>query len=110
MKNLQHIIIGLLAVLLVIVVVQSVVPRKYVPQEREVVPEVACVGTPIVVDYAFEGGYLEPWACEQQCADDQPRFVLYSNGKATQCETPPGCNDFGEDSGVTCIPPVSTTS
>lgn len=105
MHTFQRGVIGLLGILLLIVVAQSVIPSQYVPQEREPVEEQACIGTPIRVEYAFNGGYLDPWACEEQCGSDQPRYVLYSNGKATQCETPPGCNDFGEDNGITCIPP-----
>lgn len=108
MKTFQRIVIGLLAVLLIVVVVQAVIPREdYVPEEREPVEEQACIGTPIRVDYAFNGGYLDPWACQEQCTDNQPRYVLYSNGQATQCETPPGCNDFGEDNGITCTPPAA---
>lgn len=110
MKTFQRIVIGLLAVLLIVVVVQALIPREYVPEEREPVQEQACVGTPIRVDYAFNGGYLDPWACEVQCQDGQPRYVLYSNGRATQCETPPGCNDYGEDNGITCVPPADAAA
>lgn len=108
MKTLQRTVIGTLGVLLVIVIAQTLLPRQYVPQEPQVVPEQVCTGEPIVVDYPFEGGYLDPWACKVQCDDGRQRYVLYSNGLATQCETPPGCNDLGEDRGVTCVPPESS--
>ena len=107
MKTFQRVIIGILAVLLIVVVVQAVLPNEYEPQPNEPVTEQACVGEAIKVDYAFEGGYLDPWACQVQCGDSRPRYVLYSNGKATQCETPPGCNDYGEDNGITCTPPAA---
>lgn len=64
----------------------------------------ACIGTPIEVDYAYHGNMLAPHACAQQCNTNVQRYVLYTNGKATQCQTLPGCLDWGEDQGVTCIP------
>ncbi|MDO8648391.1 MAG: hypothetical protein Q7R81_01270 [Candidatus Peregrinibacteria bacterium] len=81
------------------------------PQARpeEPIVEEECVGEPIVVAYAYEGTVVEPHACLPQCSDDLPRYVLYTNGKATQCEPPPGCNDFGEDTGVTCKVPAMST-
>lgn len=109
MKTLQRVIIGILGVLLLVVAVQALVPQQYVPEEQEPVTEQPCTGTPINVDYAFTGGYLEPWACQQQCGTTQQRYVLYTNGKATQCELLPGCNDYGEDNGQTCTPPVGMT-
>lgn len=65
-----------------------------------------CVGEPIVVDYAYDYAMLEPHACKIQCSDSKPRYIQYTNNMATQCETPPGCNDLGEDRRVTCIPPA----
>ncbi len=108
MKSFQNTIFVVLGVLLLVVAIQSVVPRSYTPEEVEPYTEQACEGTPIKVSYAFTGGYLEPWACQQQCDDQIQHYVLYSNGKATQCETLPGCNDFGEDNGQTCTPPVES--
>lgn len=105
MKSLQRVIIGILGVLLLVVIVQSVLPENYEPEESIPVTEAPCEGTPIKVEYAFEGGYLDPWACQPQCADGVQRYVEYSNGKGTQCETPPGCNDWGEDRGITCTLP-----
>jgi len=110
MKSLQRVIIGILGVLLLVVAVQALVPSDYVPEPKEPVTEQPCTGIPITVDYAFTGGYLEPWACQQQCGTTQQRYVLYTNGKATQCEMLPGCNDFGEDNGQTCTPPALSTA
>lgn len=67
-----------------------------------------CEGTPIKVNYPYHGGMLGPHACAPQCDGDVQRFVLYSNGKATQCQKIPGCLDWGEDQGVTCLPPANT--
>lgn len=108
MQTFQRIIIGVLGVLLLVVVVQSILPENYEPEEQVPVTEAPCEGQPLNVDYAFEGGYLDPWACQPQCDDGIQRYVVYSNGKATQCETPPGCNDWGEDRGVTCTLPEQT--
>jgi hypothetical protein len=69
-----------------------------------------CIGEPITVNYAYNRGVLEPHACQPQCADGRQRYILYSNDLATQCQTPPGCNDWGEDRGVTCVPPVTATA
>jgi len=102
MHTLERVIGGTLIVLLLVVAVQSVVPKTYVPRDKEPVVEVPCKGAPIKVDFAYTGTVNDPWTCQPQCQDDKARYVLYSNGKATQCETPPGCNDTGEDSGVTC--------
>lgn len=104
MQRLQQTVIGILGLLLIIVIYKSVVPRAYVPEPEEPVIEVACIGQPIRIDQPYVGTVVDPWTCQIQCNDDQPRYILYSNGKATQCETPPGCNDFGEDRGVTCVP------
>lgn len=97
-----RVVTGVLGLLFCVLVIQAVIPRTYTPEPREPVVEQLCLGTPIVVDYAFTGGYLEPWACESQCDDNKQHYIVYSNGKATQCEPPPGCNDWGEDTGVTC--------
>ncbi len=67
-------------------------------------PNQPCEGTPIEVDYPYHGGMLGPHACEEQCDTTTQRYVLYTNGKATQCQRLPGCLDWGEDQGVTCVP------
>ncbi len=109
MSNLERIVAGTLGALLLVVAVQSLFPRAYVPEPKPPVVEVPCLGTPINVDFAYNGTVNEPWSCQEQCEDDQPRYLLYTNGKATQCQVPPGCNDTGEDTGVTCVPPNATS-
>lgn len=100
-KNLTRAVLILCGVMLLIVVVQSVHPFSYV-QPTPPVKEVPCIGDPIPVDFSYTGSVNDPWTCQVQCSDDKPRYVLYTNGKGTQCETPPGCNDYGEDHGITC--------
>ena len=63
-----------------------------------------CTGAPIAVTYPYNKKMLGPHECIVQCSDNEPRYILYSNGLATQCQTPPGCYDWGEDSGVMCVP------
>ena len=66
-----------------------------------------CEGEPIEVNYAYYGGMHSPHGCAPQCEDGKQRYLLYTNGKATQCQKVPGCLDWGEDQGVTCIPPAN---
>ncbi len=61
-----------------------------------------CQGTPIKVDYAYEGYPAGPNECLKQCNGKQQMYILYSNGLATQCQDDLGCNDTGEDNGITC--------
>jgi|GEM_PF-2062840 len=68
-------------------------------------PPVPCVGEPLNVNYPFQGGFIEDHACKAQCGTQAQRYILYTNGKTTQCQMLPGCNDEGEDQGRTCIPP-----
>lgn len=111
MQSLERIIVGTLGVLLLVIGVQSIIPKTYTPKPKPPVVETPCKGTPIKVDFAFTGGTNDPWTCQVQCTDNKPRYILYSNGKGTQCETPPGCNDSGEDNGITCtVPAVSVGS
>jgi hypothetical protein len=101
-------IVGIVCGLMLgIVVVQAVVPEPLPPVAPPAPPAGACIGQPIVVDYAYSG-WLEPHACAVQCEDDKPRFILYTDGKATQCQTPPGCNDWGEDKGILCEPVLTS--
>lgn len=100
----------LLGLMLAIVAVQGLRPLDRVPPPRSMPPPEQCRGAPIRVDFAFNGSVNEPWTCQVQCEDSLPRYILYSNGKATQCEAPPGCNDYGEDRGITCVPPVASSS
>ena len=105
--NTRQIVGGILGLMLLVVVVQALLPGRQPPPPEPAPPAAACVGEPIPVDYAFSG-WLEPHACAVQCDDDKPRYVLYSDGKATQCEAPPGCNDEGEDNGVLCEPVLTS--
>lgn len=105
MRTFDRSVIGILGVLALIVIVQSLMPREYVSQPREPVVEKPCTGQAIQVAFPYTGSINDPWTCKEQCDDNKPRYILYSNGKATQCETPPGCNDIGEDRGITCTPP-----
>ncbi len=73
---------------------------EFKPKENQ-----PCEGTAIEVDYPYHGGMLGPHACSPQCDDEVQHFILYTNGKATQCQKLPGCLDWGEDQGVTCVPP-----
>lgn len=97
-------VLGLfLVVVFVMVIAQGFIRPGFKEYEP---PETAeCLGTPISVDYPYAGGFLDPHACADQCEDQQQHYVLYSNGQATQCQILPGCLDWGEDRGVTCVPP-----
>jgi|CXWL01.1.fsa_nt_gi hypothetical protein len=106
MKLLERIVGGTCIVILLIVVVQSLRPATYTPVPPAPPAVVGdCVGTPISIDVPYVGATVDPWTCKAQCENDKARYILYSNGKATQCETPPGCNDTGEDTGIMCNPP-----
>ena len=84
--------------MLLIVALQALFYNPTGPERKEE----DCFGEPLYVDYPFKDSYLEPHACELQCEDGIQHYVIYSNNLATQCETLPGCNDEGEDRGVTC--------
>lgn len=62
-----------------------------------------CEGQPIHVDYAYDGGMVQPHACAEQCDDQVLRYIVYTDGEATQCAPLPGCSDWGEDMGITCV-------
>ena len=79
-----------------------------IPDSQPKEPPKPCAGEPIVVDYPYDGAFLEPWECQIQCEDKVQRHILYKNGKATQCEKLPGCLDWGEDHGETCVPQMVT--
>ena len=99
-------IVGLLlGCILLLVALQAMLPQTYVSRPKVVQPEEVCVGDPLAVDFAYTGGVNEPWTCKVQCDDKRQRYILYTNGKATQCELLPGCNDHGEDFGITCSVP-----
>lgn len=92
---------ALIAVITAVLIVQGTVladkASEYKPKENQ-----PCDGEPLYVDYPFYGGMLDPHACAPQCEDNVQRYIVYTNGKATQCGSIPGCLDWGEDHGVTC--------
>ena len=102
MQKLEKTAVALGIVILLVLTYEAMWPRSYVSAPPPPAPELDCIGEPITVTYPYTGTVNDPWDCQVQCDDDKPRYLLYSNGKATQCETPPGCNDTGEDSGITC--------
>jgi len=101
-------VVVLIAAITVALAYESFVADKsgseFKPKENQ-----ACEGTPIEVDYPYHGGMLGPHACNPQCDDKVQHYVLYTNGKATQCQKLPGCLDWGEDQGVTCLPEADKT-
>lgn len=107
--SLEKIVYGLAGIAVIIVAWQAVRPKTDPPAEIETVTEEPCKGDSIVVNYPFGGAIASPHECKVQCIEGGIRYILYSNGSATQCETPPGCNDWGEDHNVTCIPPAPVT-
>ncbi|MEI8230634.1 MAG: hypothetical protein WCG83_05895 [Candidatus Peregrinibacteria bacterium] len=102
----EYVFGGFLVIILLIVLVQVGVPAevKLLPP----LPTIPCRGEPINVDTDYTGTVNEPWTCKVQCEDQKLRYIHYANGKATQCEELPGCNDYGEDHGITCTPPATT--
>lgn len=93
--------IGTLVVMLLIVAMQSHL-RPVIRPKLDPIQGEDCIGTPIKVDYSYAGVEASPHECKSQCTDGIIRYILYSDGQATQCETLPGCSDWGEDNGVTC--------
>lgn len=104
--SVPNIVGGVCALMLCVVVLQAVTDPM-IPTDPGPQPDASCIGDPIVVTYAY-AGWSKPHECAVQCADDQPRYILYTDGRATQCETPPGCNDWGEDKGTTCEPSLTS--
>ena len=104
-RNVTGALFGVVVVaLLWFAIREAPVPPPPPPPEEE-----DCIGDPIPVDYDYKGGVNTPYECKVQCEDDEPRYILYANGKAAQCEDPPGCLDYGEDNGITCRPPSAMT-
>ncbi len=102
--------IGVLTAMLVILAVQTARGPVTHGKAGDIAEEGdPCIGEAIIAQYSYDNRMLEPHECKVQCADNKPRYILYTNKMATQCETPPGCNDWGEDRRVTCVPPDSTT-
>jgi len=127
MKNsltLKNVIIyGVILVLAVIVVLQTMTQYKVFPTASDeqidegnerVIPQLeagtTCKGEPIYVDYKWphsenDEDFANPWECQIQCQDQKKHYIYYSNGAGTQCDVLPECLDLGEDQGVTCNPP-----
>ena len=107
----QTLIAFCLGGILLIVAVESLFPKTNVPFIVDKPPvEEECKGEAIKVSYPYEGGMLDPWECQVQCEDKKQRYIVYTNGKATPCEELPGCLDYGEDYGITCLPPGTLKS
>lgn len=113
MSQEQQTVTAIFLVFAAIIIIWQATARVVVDQEKHgqtytpPAPESnqPCKGEPIKVNYSFRGSYIEPHACLPQCQDQIQRYILYANGKATQCEPLPGCNDWGEDNGIECEPP-----
>jgi len=97
------------AVVLLSVIALTVIHRGFMgPKAVDLMGQqnIECKGQPLEVDYPYHGGFLDPHACKIQCEDGILRYIVYTNGKATQCDTTPGeCLDWGEDHGFTCVIP-----
>lgn len=65
-------------------------------------PTEECRGEALSIPFAYNWGPVDPHSCKVQCDDGKLRYLVYTNGMATQCEELPGCLDYGEDHGVTC--------
>lgn len=100
-----NVVYGFCALIILLLAVQWIIPPR-MPEVKLPDPLADCVGEPLSVPYAYTGGVNEPWACQVQCDDQKQRYLSYTNGVFTQCEMLPGCNDTGEDSGVTCRAPL----
>lgn len=110
MTRSQQIIVLIFGIILVSTAFVRVFPPMYRTPTEDILPSSACKGEAIIVDVPYVGTVNEPWTCQVQCEDKKQHYILYSNGKATQCQELPGCNDTGEDTGVTCVPPASSIS
>ena len=91
--SIKNIFIALFGVIFLVLLYQAI----RIAKTPDIVEEAKanCIGEPIRVDYAFKWSVEEPHACAVQCKDGRPRYILYTNSLGTQCETPPGCNDYG---------------
>ncbi len=91
-----------LGVVAVVLLFSALFPKQAKPRDVTQIATDTCKGEPINVPLAYVGSPLDPWSCQPQCDDKKQRYLVYTNGVATQCETLPGCFDTGEDSGMTC--------
>jgi hypothetical protein len=90
---------GIIAVLLVVHALFPPEPKKFDPSAMA---DGQCEGEALMVPYEYNGNVVDPWSCKIQCDDQKQRYLVYMNNVGTQCEPLPGCNDQGEDRGVTC--------
>lgn len=95
---------SILGLILIVVAIEQVllpvIDVSNLPKDGD-----TCQGEPIYVDYEYGGAMMDPHECAPQCGDQIWRYIHYSNDVGTQCQKLPGCSDWGEDSGVTCVPP-----
>lgn len=103
-QNLAGVFLG---IALAVTALQAVFGPTRVSTSAQTQPSAGavCVGEAIAVAYPYGGGQHDPHECRVQCEDGKRRYILYTNDLATQCQPPPGCSDWGEDMGVTCVPP-----
>lgn len=104
----NRLLVAFFGLILFILFIQAVFPAREKKVEITEQEQEDCMGEPLHVPYAYTGNVVEPWSCKPQCDDGRQRYLVYTNGVATQCEELPGCNDSGEDHGVTCRMPTKT--
>ncbi len=97
-------VLAVIALTAALLVYESVIADKS-GKEFAPEPDQTCEGEALKVKYPYKGGMLDPHACKVQCEDEVQRYIVYTNGKATQCQILPGCLDWGEDQGITCVIP-----
>ena len=100
----EHLVLGFCVIVLLILTWHALNPASMMKPPKT--DEVPCVGQPITVSYSYKHKQESPFECKVQCGGNNPRYILYTNGLATQCEEPPGCTDYGEDFDITCVAPV----
>ena len=96
-----------LGAIAVVLLFSALFPKQAKPRDVTQIATDECKGEPISVPLAYTGSPLDPWSCQPQCDDKKQRYLVYTNGVATQCDVPPGCFDAGEDGGVTCKIPAN---
>jgi hypothetical protein len=95
-------VLAVFGIIILLLVLQALFPRQAKPVDLNEMAEEDCVGDPLPIPYEYTGNVVDPWSCQVQCTDQKRRYLVYTNGVATQCEELPGCNDWGEDRGQTC--------
>lgn len=88
----------------VIVLMQSLALPTYERSPGPITEGDPCKGESIEVDYAYPEGGDSPNECMKQCLAGAPRYILYPDGRATQCALLPGCGDWGESRDIFCVP------